>query len=397
MNDQTVLPAPARHARHSPARRPMSPAPIGTTSPADGERRHQDEAELAVVRRLTRDLRPAAARRYVIDVTGAALGAWIAWGVAAWTDCPPGLRLASLATCSALLYRALMFIHELYHQPALHSVRHLWHLLVGIPALLPLLLYQPVHHLHHRPDSYGTVADGEYEQLEGRSRRMALKLLVLNLGMPLAMLVRFGLLGPLGWILPVVRREFLPRFAHLTMRMPFTAPPLRGAAAAEAARIDIACTLWAWLLIVGLFTGHAALVATWAVALIGVATLNTLRALGCTHLYRERDEGRDALGQTADSVNVEGNHLLTRILCPIGLQYHALHHIAPSLPYHALPEAHRRLVSALPAESVYRQSSVPSLWQGWLRVVRTCDPAAGTSAKCAGIAAGPVSRRPGPA
>ena len=28
----------------------------------------------------------------------------------------------------------------------------------------------------------------------------------------------------------------------------------------------------------------------------------------------------------------------------VGLRYHALHHLMPSMPYHSLPEAHRRLV-----------------------------------------------------
>ena len=40
-------------------------------------------------------------------------------------------------------------------------------------------------------------------------------------------------------------------------------------------------------------------------------------------------------------------------LFPVGLRYHALHHLLPDLPYHQLGRAHRRLVTHLPSEHPY--------------------------------------------
>jgi fatty acid desaturase len=38
---------------------------------------------------------------------------------------------------------------------------------------------------------------------------------------------------------------------------------------------------------------------------------------------------------------------------PVGLRYHALHHLFPFLPYHNLGKAHARLVAQLPAACPY--------------------------------------------
>jgi fatty acid desaturase len=77
------------------------------------------------------------------------------------------------------------------------------------------------------------------------------------------------------------------------------------------------------------------------------------------------------LEQMEDSINITGQAWLTLLLFPVGLRYHALHHLFPSLPYHNLGKAHRRLSALLPPDAPYHATgrrsfcaAIGELWRG---------------------------------
>jgi hypothetical protein len=74
--------------------------------------------------------------------------------------------------------------------------------------------------------------------------------------------------------------------------------------------------------------------------------------------------------QLFDSVNLKGMPLVTELFFPLNLRYHALHHLFPSLPYHSLAAAHRRLMAELPEDSPYRNTVYPGFWSVVRDVVR---------------------------
>lgn len=327
------------------------------------------QVDMKRVQELVADLREPRQARYFTDLLLCAGLGWLSF-IGAVLPGPVGWRGAAFVVAVLLLYRTLGFIHEIFHQQGMRAFRHVWHAVSGVPLLIPFLLYLPIHQGHHSKLTYGTPEDGEYDQFLGRAGRASAKLFALNLALPLALWVRFALLTPLATLLLPIREKMIPEFVHMALRMPYRAPPLKESARAEAMAVEWACCAWGWALVaVGVLAGWL-WVAAWAGLVIAIATLNTVRALGGTHLYVEEAQGRDARGQLLDSLNIDSNSPLTVLLCPVGLRFHALHHVAPYLPYHALPTAHRRLMAQLPAGSEYHQVTMPSLGAGVGRMRR---------------------------
>jgi fatty acid desaturase len=100
-----------------------------------------------------------------------------------------------------------------------------------------------------------------------------------------------------------------------------------------------------------------------------IAMVNNIRTLGA---HRFINDGRELtfVEQLLDSVNYPKFSIIAEMWGPVGLRYHALHHLFPSLPYHNLGQAHERLMAELPADSPYRQTNSDSLRQSLVRLWR---------------------------
>ena len=330
-----------------------------------------DKAMLRAAVELTRDLAPARASIFWPDML---LSAGIGYGALAGailTQSP--WIMAAFALVSALtLYRALLFIHELshIHKDALPGFRLGWNLLVGIPLLTPSFMYEGVHPLHHARTRYGTAEDPEYLPLALMKPWSLPVFLLTAVLLPVALLIRSAVLVPLGVIVPPLRRLVWARASALAINPAFRRRPPEGDFARLVFWQEAGAAAWAWFVLGWSAThGWRPLLTALAVIALG-AVLNQTRTL-VAHLWQNEGEAMTVTGQYLDSVNVPPPGWLTVLWAPVGLRFHALHHLLPSLPYHALGEAHRRLCKELGASSTYTRSNYTGLFPLLGRLVRS--------------------------
>ena len=321
-----------------------------------------DKAMLRAASELTRDLQAPRPAIYWSDFLGSAVLGYAALAGAILAP-SAALAMASAVLAVAALYRASLFIHEITHlkHSELPGFRLGWNLLLGIPMMLPSFMYEGIHTIHHSRTRYGTAEDPEYLPLALMKPWTLPVFLLVSLLMPVGLLLRFGVLGPLSLLSARLRRLIVARYSGLQINPAFERRAPEGEFARQWRWQEIGAGVVAVTLIVTVATGALPLRAflTYLGVISGVAVLNQVRTL-VAHLWENEGEPLTVTAQFLDSVNVPTG-VLPWLWAPVGLRFHALHHLLPSLPYHSLAEAHRRLSSALGQGSTYEGANYPTL------------------------------------
>ena len=352
-----------------PATRPVADDPASGSASRDaspvGDVRSKDTPHwFEIAREAVADLYERSAPIYWLDFT---LTTAAAWGFAAlyfltpvWSAVQVGAYLASIF----LFFRTGTFIHELVHvsRGQLVWFGRAWNLFVGIPFLMPWIFYRN-HADHHNAQHFGTPRDGEYLPLASSPLRETLKYLAQAPLLPLLMALRLGVLGPLSWFHRGIREWVLTR-ASAAVSNPyyakrFPARDERHLLIVEVISFAYLATLGG-LVVVGTIAPRHLLMGYFLVA--GALGLNWIRNLAA-HRYGNGGERMSHLEQMEDSINITGQTWLTALMFPVGLRYHALHHLFPSLPYHNLGKAHRRLTRVLPPDAPYHATGRESFFQ----------------------------------
>jgi fatty acid desaturase len=336
-------------------------------------RAKDDAAMLKAAASLTRDLNAPNDAIYWADMLGSALLGYAALFAAMFVR-PTWLAVGCGLVAVLALYRAGSFIHELTHikKGAVKGFRFTWNLMVGVPLLVPSFMYEGVHNQHHAKRYYGTVDDPEYLPLALMHPWTLPVFLIAAALAPIGVLIRFGFLAPLSMLSPKLRSSVVGRYSGLQINPKFVRPKPEGEFARDWAWQEAACSAWAIALLTMVATGIIPLrdFLIFLGVSSGVMFLNQIRTL-VAHLWENDGEPMSVTAQFLDSVNVPPPGTLPALWAPVGLRYHALHHLLPGVPYHNLAEAHRRLCRELETGSVYHDSSHRHLSMLVVRLARS--------------------------
>jgi fatty acid desaturase len=316
-----------------------------------------DTAMLRAAADLAREYSVADPRIFWTDMLVSALVGWTALAGAILAQ-STALALGCGLVAMLALYRAASFIHELTHirKGALPGFRLGWNLIVGIPLMIPSFMYEGVHTQHHARTRYGTAEDPEYLPL-ALMKPWSLPLFILVAALaPVGLILRFALLTPLSLLIPPLRARVVAEFSALSINPAYRRRPPEGDFARMWAWQEAGASLFALALVGSVFAfGWKPLLVYMAVH-AAMTVINQLRTL-VAHLWENEGEPMTVTAQYLDSVNVPPPATLPALWAPVGLRYHALHHLLPSVPYHALGKAHARLMAALESDSPYRRGN----------------------------------------
>ena len=322
---------------------------------------------------------------YWTDFLFSSLVGWVAFFMALLSPWFSLWQVGAYVVAVLALYRAAIFVHELAHlkKGTFKAFRMVWNVMCGIPFMIPSFTYDGVHNDHHRRDVYGTHQDGEYVPFATRKPIEMVVYVLLSFLIPPVLLMRFLLLVPLSYLMPFLRKIVWERASSLTIDPTYKRAENAIRNDHNWRRQELAAFLFASAVVslILLEVISIDVLVLWYLVAAMVFILNSLRTLAA-HAYRNPGEKpMSHAEQYLDSVNVPGNPLITPLWAPVGLRFHATHHLFMSMPYHNLAKAHRRLISGLADNRLYLTTVRSGLWDALRRIWRESSRAAETSKK----------------
>jgi fatty acid desaturase len=323
---------------------------------------------MAEAKKIVEDLFEPNALIYWSDFLFNALLGWTAF---IGTLCFPNFSFAQLTLALVsifCLYRSVLFIHELTHlkKDTFSGFRFAWNILCGFPFMVPSFTYMGIHIDHHKQKLYGTKDDGEYLPFVHLGHLRIILFFIIMLVVPAVFLIRF-LLTPLSYIVPPLRKLLWEYLSSLSIDSEWKRPEPQERDGKYWRLQEWMTFLYGATFVMLLVKGILPLKVfiLWYIIAASILIINGLRTVAATHCYRNpADNVLEFSEQMLDSVTVPGNPITTGLWAPVGLRYHAAHHLFPGMPYHNLGKAHHRLMKALPEDSIYRLTLRESLWHG---------------------------------
>ena len=303
---------------------------------------------------------------YWLDFLFSAILGWVNFYLAVSAQVGSFEQLLFVGISCLGLYRAILFVHEIAHfkKGAFKVFSWVWNLLCGFPFMIPVFLYHSVHFEHHKQNLYGTRKDGEYFPFALRGRKWMIIHVLFSFLVPILFLARFSILTPLSLMNKRLRVFLMVRMSALIIDLDYQRPESSWKNG-EVWKIQefLACLMaWFFIGVMALEIIPARVFILWYCVSALIFMVNSIRTLAAHRYQNSEDNVMSHPSQMLDSVNIPGNRWISPLWAPVGLRFHATHHLFPDLPYHALGEAHRRLMADSESGSLYSQTVCTGLF-----------------------------------
>jgi len=271
------------------------------------------------------------------------------------------LQIGLTLVAAFALFRAVLFTHELAHlkKGTFGTFRFVWNILAGMPFLVPSYSYTGVHIDHHRPGVYGSSRDGEYVSFGAGRPWRTIGYVLTSFVLPPLLLFRFVVLTPLSWIIRPLRKVIWRHMSSLAIDLSYDRHPQNKDDDETWLIQETSTALLALGVVAAVAAGYLppALLGVWYAVTATILFVNSIRTLGA-HAYRySGDVSVSKTEEFLDSINVPSDDLLSRLIAPVGLRFHAAHHLFPATPYHNLPKLHAALAAELSDPGLYLSTS----------------------------------------
>tara|TARA_Y100001936_G_scaffold252558_1_gene312739 strand:- start:24889 stop:25923 length:1035 start_codon:yes stop_codon:yes gene_type:complete len=334
------------------------------------DKKNSQEFPLREAHHLVRDLMTPNPTIYWIDFLFNAILGWVSFIIVLLAPIFSIWEFIAFIIATLAHYRALIFIHELAHfkKGTFKFFRLIWNLIIGIPYVIPSFTYG-IHYDHHKPDIYGTKEDGEYIPFATQKPILMVSYVLFSVFLPLLFFIRYFLLTPVSYLIPSLRKFCWERASSLSINPTYKRPEgyIRNDKYWQLQEFStFLYTITIILLIIFEILSFKFLILWYAIGTC-IFTLNALRTLAA-HAYRNSgDKKMKFHEQYLDSINISGN-IFTALWAPVGLRYHATHHLFMNMPYHNLGKAQRRLINKLSDNSLYLKTTRNSMWDALCRI-----------------------------
>jgi fatty acid desaturase len=316
--------------------------------------------DIQIMRRLLaefHDVRPVLFWRDLI------LNALIGYSALAFTIYRP--NVISLVIATIFIYRGCTLLHEVSHlAKKIKGYRIAYNILFGWAFSYPAYIFD-THLFHHGKKTYGTDSDPEYKFIPRFDHATFLRPIVVAVILPLFQWYRFGILPLIEHFMSKEKkRNLYQTLSALVFSMEYRRKikdeqkDLRNMVLNDLATASVK-VITVGLIVAGILPLHTLVV--WYLVTAFASVLNMYRAL-LNHLYtNESNQPLSWQEHLNDTTTIEPG-LITNIVCANGLNYHAIHHLFPELPYTNLAAAHQKLMKELPADHLYRQNVFNSIF-----------------------------------